>query len=71
MLKILVVDGFRTARTFPIRLRLNLSTAVRARCSLEDKVHAMASSDEDTFDLPVLESPMTGRIQHHTRNLMH
>ena len=28
MLKILVVDGFRTDRNFPIRLRLNLSTAL-------------------------------------------
>src|SRR5262245_1641526 len=28
MLKILVVDGCRSARTFPNRLRLNLSTAV-------------------------------------------
>jgi hypothetical protein len=28
MLKILVVDGFRTGITFPIRLRLYLSTAL-------------------------------------------
>ena len=28
MLKILVVDGFRTAKPFPIRLSLNLSTAL-------------------------------------------
>jgi hypothetical protein len=31
MLKILVVDGFRTGITFPIRLRLYLSTALTRR----------------------------------------
>ena len=35
MLKILVVDGFHTDKTFPIRLRLNLSRALRDKPLLD------------------------------------